>query len=58
MLRLNVSKPGTPKLSSSFVHAIKQLEMHLFMDDDDEERLRKPNATLRCTQIIEAMPDH
>jgi hypothetical protein len=55
LLKLTVYKPGTPKLLSSFVHAIKKLEINLFVCD--EERWRTPNATLRYTQIIEAMPE-
>jgi len=59
VLKLNVSKPGTSKLLSSFVHAIKKFQLEIVLDSFlcDEECWRTPNATLRYTQIIEAMSE-
>jgi hypothetical protein len=62
VLKLTVSEPGTPKLLSSFVHAIKKFKLEIAVDgrihEWEEERWECwRNATLRYTQIIEAMPE-
>eukprot|EP00979_Chaetoceros_neogracilis_P012093 scaffold3110_cov153-Chaetoceros_neogracile.AAC.1 len=62
VLKLTVLEPGTPKLLSSFVHAIKKFKLEIAADGrihdwEEEHWERWRNATLRYTQIIEAMPE-